>query len=151
MYDLQESDSDTSDDDKSWDSDSDESRAQGCSRNSKKRMSILTGRCVDPTPVYDSGQAPGYEQQATVSHVYPYGYNGYSYGFSEFDMHGAMYAQNTKRRFFHSGARWDETFEHSVAKRYGAGPLPRPVGVVGHMTGRGGRKVADDDMEEDEW
>ncbi|KNZ72672.1 Histone deacetylase clr6, partial [Termitomyces sp. J132] len=151
VYDLQESDTDTSDDDKSWDSDSDESRAQGCPKNSKKRMSILTGQCIDPTPVYDPAQAPGYEQQGTVPHIHPYGYGGYGYGFAEFDMHGAMYAQNAKRRFFYSGARWDETVEQIVAKRYGALPLPRSVGVVGRMMERGGRQVADDDMEEDEW
>lgn len=144
MYDLQESDTDTSDDEKSWDSDSDASRAQ-------KRMSILTGQYVDPTPVYDSAPAPGYDQQTTVSHVYPYGYGGYSYGFAEMDMQGAMYAQNAKRRFFHSGSRWDETVEHVIAKRYGVLPLPRSIDVVGRMMERDGRQIADDDMDEDEW
>ncbi|KAG6879027.1 hypothetical protein C0992_005777, partial [Termitomyces sp. T32_za158] len=146
VYDLQESDTDTSDDEKSWDSDSDESRVQP-----KKRMSILMGQSVDPTPVYDAASAPGYDQQTTVPHVYPYGYGGYSYGFAELDMHGAMYAQTAKRRFFHSGARWDETVEHVIAKRYGVSPLPRSVGVVGRMMEKGGRQIADDDMDEDEW
>ncbi|KAG6917569.1 hypothetical protein DXG01_002038 [Tephrocybe rancida] len=146
VYDLQESDtpSDTSDEEKSWDSDSDESRPQ----NPKKRMSILTGQYIE-TPVYDPAQAHGYEQ-AVAPHGYPYGYGGYSYGFAEFDMHGAMYGQNAKRRFFQSGARWDETVEHVVAKRYGASPLPRSTGAVSRMMENGGRHVADEDME-DEW
>ncbi|KAG6841214.1 hypothetical protein C0991_000660 [Blastosporella zonata] len=143
VYDLQESDtpSDTSDE-KSWDSDSDELRP-------KKRMSILTGQHIE-TPVYDPAQTHGYEPTVTP-HGYPYGYGGYSYGFAEFDMHGAMYTQNAKRRFFQGGTRWDETIDHVVAKRYGTLPLPRSTGVLGRMMENGGRHVADDDMEEDEW
>ncbi|KAG6836392.1 hypothetical protein H0H93_008537 [Arthromyces matolae] len=163
VYDLQESDtpSDTSDDEgKSWDSDSDESRA---GKNGKKPMSILTNGYLEtpvgattPIPIYDP-QVQAYDQATTAlpmtPHGYPYGYGGYSYGFAELDMHGAMYAQNMKRRFFHSGGpRWMETtVDDVVAKRYGVIPVPRSVGAVGRMMERGGRQVVDDDMEEDEW
>ncbi|KAG6828309.1 hypothetical protein H0H92_008424 [Tricholoma furcatifolium] len=147
VYDLQDSDtpSDTDDDSKSWDSDSDE-----YPKSSKKRMSILTGQYIETPPTYDPAQAHSYDQ-AAAPHGYPYGYGGYSYGFAEFDMHGTMYAQNVKRRFFSSGSRWDETIDHVIAKRYKPSVLQRPVGAVGHTMERDVRQMVDDDMEEDGW
>ncbi|GLB34298.1 putative histone deacetylase [Lyophyllum shimeji] len=158
VYDLQDSDntpSDTSHDEKSWDSDNDsashtQARYQHqqqrkfaqAQAQAQQRMSIVTGQYFDvPVPAVS---------------VYEHG--GYMYG-AVYDHRAALLATRAKRRFFQSAARWDETVEGVVASRYAASPMTMPipryaggVGVgVGVLMERGGGHVGGYEGEEEEW
>ncbi|KAG5649423.1 hypothetical protein H0H81_003952 [Sphagnurus paluster] len=134
VYQLQEPDtpSDTDDDEKSWDSDEEDlgSRNARGYQQPHKRMSIQTGQFYD-VPV------------VPVVPVYDYG-NAHGYTCGEYE---ALLAQTAKRRFFQSAARWDETVEDVIGKRYAPMPVP-----VGGLMERGGRQyVHEDEMDEDDW
>ncbi|KAF8076909.1 hypothetical protein FPV67DRAFT_1445453 [Lyophyllum atratum] len=103
VYDLQETDtpSDTSDDEKSWDSD--DSASQGSRPRGRypkfaqprQRMSIITGQHFD-----------------------------------------APITNTASRRFFQSGARWDEGVDDVIARKYAASLIP-PSGAWGADGERG--------------
>ncbi|KAF8885808.1 histone deacetylase RPD3 [Infundibulicybe gibba] len=117
VYNLQESDTPSEfSEEESWDSD--ESTSSRRRRNprtrralAKKRMSLLTGQYFD-VPVHEQG-------------------------FGHFD-YGAPPGKAAKRKFFQSGARWDEAFERVLVERKGASPVPHSLGLAGLMD-RGGR------------
>jgi len=56
----------------------------------------------------------------------------------------------SKRRFFQSGARWDETVEQLLG-REGLEPIPKTIdlGTLMEMGGQTGESVAEENMEED--
>lgn len=65
-------------------------------------------------------------------------------GFSHYE-YGAPPVKAAKRRFFQSGARWDEGFERVLLGRKGASPS-YSLNLLGQME-RGGQDI--DEMEED--
>lgn len=129
MYNLQESDtaSEDSEDQDSWDSDdSAQGRRRIVGRSARpsaprKRMSLLTGHYFD-VPTHEHG-----------------------YGHYEC---GAVPGKTAKRRFFQSGARWDETVERVLLGKHGISPIPRSMNL-GELMERGGR--LEDELPEDDW
>ncbi|TFK43975.1 histone deacetylase RPD3 [Crucibulum laeve] len=130
IYNLQESDTTSSDSDEqdSWDSDESTHNWQHSSRRvnkqhsastNRKRMSLITNQYYD-VPVHD-------------------------HSFSHFDA-GALPTKGGQRRFFQSDARWDENFEQIMVGK-DASPLPRSFSLAALME-RGGHNL--DEPVEDE-
>ncbi|KAF5388392.1 hypothetical protein D9615_000867 [Tricholomella constricta] len=103
-------------------------------RRQQQRMSILTGQYFDVPPPYELTTTAAAAAAAA-------GYGDLGLGLAR---------RAAKRRFFQSGARWDETVEDVVAKRYYPMPpmspmsmsmsMPMSVSVSGGAGGMGGRQ-----------
>jgi histone deacetylase 1/2 len=126
VYNIQESDTPSEDSEEdSWDSDDSASSHRRTTRRSakasvsRKHMSLLTGHYFD-VPTHENG-----------------------YGHYEC---GAVPGKAAKRRFFQSGARWDETMERVLLGKHGISPIARSMNL-GELMERGGR--IEDELEDD--